>query len=722
MKESNIKKKCYAFSLAEMMIVMLIISIVTAAMLPVITKRQSGANNGGHCLWTESSSNSADIYSREASNASVMIGATERFGSANEKLQINSGIAGAPQIALAEVGTLTGALFADRLNNLVFGDVTKDANSTNNNVVIGQNDALIGANYTSVLGDNVKAGKEGVSIGYGSSALGSWNTSVGFKALTSAGYSSDANTAIGHGALAANVSGNENTAVGEGALESNTAALNSAFGSDALQRNSSGTYNTALGTYAMSYNQDGNNNTAVGYSANNQTDIQSYSGSSVFGSSAFTRGNNSIAVGYNAQVTGDSKISIGANSVVNTSGKSLYVDSGAEGIALGNNAKSSDGGLSIGYLANSYFNQWSMLPPIAIGYKSSAGDGNSIAIGGSATASGIGGIAIGPLASATGNTSIAIGSNEYGQLSGNGSQPNTTAKGWANVAIGNFTNAGPSDNAVVVGPYSSATGYGSTAIGAYTSATADYSTAIGYNAQSSTAHQIVIGTTSDTVYIPGHLVVGKNTILGARSANDNVNYQVFLKGGNKGAYSSWVFLGTKDYSGGDDNFYKVGSVTAGNVTISGDNGTMPSDRRLKNVKGLNSDGLDKINELKVYNYNFKKDKKHMPHVGVIAQDLQKVFPNSVKKSRSGYLLIRWDEMFYAMVNAIKELDLKIVNLSSKINALNSRENSADKKIDEIYKSNKKLSEKYNNLNKQLYSVKKENLALKAQLRSKKIIK
>ena len=46
-----------------------------------------------------------------------------------------------------------------------------------------------------------------------------------------------------------------------------------------------------------------------------------------------------------------------------------------------------------------------------------------------------------------------------------------------------------------------------------------------------------------------------------------------------------------------------------------------SDKRLKYVGKENLSGLDKIRQLKVFNYTYKKDKKKTPHVGVIAQDL-----------------------------------------------------------------------------------------------------
>ena len=94
-----------------------------------------------------------------------------------------------------------------------------------------------------------------------------------------------------------------------------------------------------------------------------------------------------------------------------------------------------------------------------------------------------------------------------------------------------------------------------------------------------------------------------------------------------------------------------------------------SDRRLKYVGGENKSGLDKIRELKVFNFTFKKDKTKTPHVGVIAQDLQKVFPDAVSKGEDGFLRIRMEDMFYALINAVKELDSKITELTNQVKIL-----------------------------------------------------
>ena len=112
-----------------------------------------------------------------------------------------------------------------------------------------------------------------------------------------------------------------------------------------------------------------------------------------------------------------------------------------------------------------------------------------------------------------------------------------------------------------------------------------------------------------------------------------------------------------------------------------------SDRRLKYVGKENTSGLDKIRQLKVFNYTYKKDTTKTPHVGVIAQDLQKVFPNAVKKGADGFLTIRMEDMFYALVNAVKELDAKITalqkenqELKAEMKRMNERLNKLEAKV------------------------------------------
>lgn len=104
---------------------------------------------------------------------------------------------------------------------------------------------------------------------------------------------------------------------------------------------------------------------------------------------------------------------------------------------------------------------------------------------------------------------------------------------------------------------------------------------------------------------------------------------------------------------------------------SGEHGIFPylkttSDIRLKeNIKQSNI-GLADLIKIKPYHYTFKSDKTKTPQVGVIAQDLIKIFPKSVTMGADGYYRIRWDEMFYSVINAIKALNAKIEKIASNI--------------------------------------------------------
>ena len=129
------------------------------------------------------------------------------------------------------------------------------------------------------------------------------------------------------------------------------------------------------------------------------------------------------------------------------------------------------------------------------------------------------------------------------------------------------------------------------------------------------------------------------------------------------------------------------------------NALQMSDVRKKNILGDSTAGLKEINALEVKNYTYKDDKNNTPHVGVIAQQLQKVFPNSVIEGNDGFLRIKTEEIFYAMVNSIKELCSKLQDLTAKISGL-------DKRITELETQNKMLLEQNKAFEKRLEKLEK----------------
>lgn len=172
-----------------------------------------------------------------------------------------------------------------------------------------------------------------------------------------------------------------------------------------------------------------------------------------------------------------------------------------------------------------------------------------------------------------------------------------------------------------------------------------------------------------------------NTIIGLNACEGNTAENVLCIGTRAGLQNNGtanrIFIGNRDTA------YTAGNIYFGNTTLNTLITTVTSDIRLKNVGKEFKGGLDEINKLTFYNYTYKRDAEKTPRVGVMAQDLQKVFPNAVNENSEGYLYIRKDDMFYASLNAIKELFVKITDNSAKIKELEERNAVLEKQVKEL---------------------------------------
>ncbi len=108
-----------------------------------------------------------------------------------------------------------------------------------------------------------------------------------------------------------------------------------------------------------------------------------------------------------------------------------------------------------------------------------------------------------------------------------------------------------------------------------------------------------------------------------------------------------------------------------------------SDIRLKNVGKEFTGSINEINQLKFYNFTYKRDADKKSRVGVMAQDLQQVFPDAVSENEEGYLYIRKDEMFFASLNAIKDLFNHLTGNTEKIKALEERNAMLETQVKEL---------------------------------------
>ena len=353
-----------------------------------------------------------------------------------------------------------------------------------------------------------------------------------------------------------------------------------------------------------------------------------------------------VAIGVRAEAAGNNSIAIGGMT------GSEYTSANSNGIALGTGTKASgERSIALGLQAKA-----TSANTIALGSSTKAQKENSTAVGNNAQATGEGAIAIGHDAEATGDSSIAFGDS------------------W-----GSFHAKATKDNSIAIGNSASSTHTRSVAIGSGAQTTAD--------------DQIVLGQSGTTVYIPGNIIIGGNMVL----ANKNAIYF-------KAADNRWYNQYDRGKTYNADRYYI--RVTQGSVSLPSWASKVVSDRRLKNVGEKYTAGLDELKKLDFYHYTFKKDEAKTPMVGVMAQDLQKVFPDAVTKGEDGYLRIRLEDMFYAVINAVKELDNKISEIVADVTSIKTTIKSQQETIDSLQKENAELKEEIKSIEKRIEKLEK----------------
>ena len=450
------------------------------------------------------------------------------------------------------------------------------------------------------------------------SAAGSNNLFAGINAGTN--NTGNNNAFFGAGAGQTNSTGFANSFFGFGAGQGNTTGgNNSFFGLGAGNLNTTGQFNSFFGTLAGA-NNTGGNNSFFGAAAGNSNN---------------TGGNNSffgVAAGQ-GNTTGGSNAFFGFQSgYLNTTGNanSFFGNAAGENNTTG--------------LQNSFFGD-------AAGISNTTGTNNSFfgalvanshTTGGNNTFMGAGA----GIASTTGNNNTFIGSN-----AGNiGAQVSNATVIGANAAVSQ-------SNAVILGSINGING-----------AAADTNVGIGTTAPEARLHisggAILIDNNqgfflkdttgaqkrsllADTV---NRLHIGSGGVLGF----DQIRFDLATPGTVMTMFASGhVSIGTLT----DDQSLTVNGNAS--KSVGGTTWAVFSDERLKSIKGRFTPGLSALLQLQPIRYEYKPDnalglKGNGDAVGFSAQAVEKVLPEAVSRTSSGYLQLNSDPILWTMLNAVKE--------------------------------------------------------------------
>jgi len=219
----------------------------------------------------------------------------------------------------------------------------------------------------------------------------------------------------------------------------------------------------------------------------------------------------------------------------------------------------------------------------------------------------------------------------------------------------------------------------------YNNTSGTYNTAVGHAAGfglTSAGSNTLIGANTGASLTTGNV----NTFIGryagqvftTGSYNTHIGYATNASGAGQG--SEIVISGGPNGAtgkGGDTGFI----TPNGGPMFQGNNAgswSTVSDRRLKKNIIDNNEGLNKLTQIQIRNFEYRTEeeitelptsqviKKAGIQFGVVAQELQAVLPDCVTEQSTGVLTIDSDNLTWYLINAVKELKAELDALKAKV--------------------------------------------------------
>ncbi len=700
-------KKCKVainsgFSLAEALITLTIVSLILAATLPVITKKQNVTDAMWNYVGSGTGANSSVFYGLGGSQSAIIGHNSVPDSSYGSRLVIMTPLR----------DTSSGS--DDTLRRSLIDFYQKNATGISNigriafdkyNVAIGK-DALI--KNTSI--ETAPTG--GVA-----------NTAIGSSSLAKNTLGSS-NTAFGFSSLQNNIDGNSNTAIGAGSLERNDSGdNNSALGLASLDRNTTGDNNTGLGYGSLYFNTTGSNNVAVGMNAlagwnetrtiKNTGDINTAIG--VLSLFSNTTGSENVAVGHQSlskNTEGIKNVGVGQDSLRDNTTGSRNTGLGDDALILNQDGENNTA-IGVASLENNVGGSENIALGIGACDKIISGDGN---------------LCIGYYAGPTSDTSKRlfidtqrtdtplIGGDfasryvtfnfpdAYGPIFF-GSGYDMTFTGGSDSTF-RFINTGASSGRTSIGTYSSEF------FTVYNNGAAVWS-AGGYTSSDKRWKKNITPLKSsleNVLKLQGINYYWKKKEFPKKPFNNKRQIGLIAQDVEK-MYPELIYTDSEGYKNLDYSKMTPILIEAikeldGKVNRIGKNSLTIYDKRTKNIGKENKIGLEKILKIKVKEFTFKNSSDKRKHSGIIAQELQKFFPEAVLEGSGdgkykSLLYIDTNEILFALVNSVKQLYTKVVNLTQRVVSIEESIKIKDKKIEHLENENKYIKNQIAILNQKM---------------------
>lgn len=155
------------------------------------------------------------------------------------------------------------------------------------------------------------------------------------------------------------------------------------------------------------------------------------------------------------------------------------------------------------------------------------------------------------------------------------------------------------------------------------------------------------GGDGDSAWIRYYSNLDENTLLEIGTLNDTENHIVLNASGNVGVGD---FVPTAKFH--------VDGVALANAW------NIASDKRLKSEINVIQDPLERISAINGVTFNWKDEQRHSEfgeQIGVIAQDVEQVFPEIVSINKDGYKSVDYSKLVAPLIESVKQLNKKVQN-------------------------------------------------------------
>ena len=226
-------------------------------------------------------------------------------------------------------------------------------------------------------------------------------------------------------------------------------------------------------------------------------------------------------------------------------------------------------------------------------------------------------------------------------------------------------------------------------------ATGSYTAGDGSTYQSDLVFYCPIGNNAETMRIisSGNVLVGTTTASGKLFSSTSLTSQPALRGASTSAsYADNIVAIDADRNTTNNTFFAISYFNngagahkfrvadSGNVTNTNNSYGSISDIKLKENIIDATLKLEKLNQVRIVNFNFIND--NQKQIGVIAQELENIFPSMVEESPDKDLegndlgtttkQVKYSVFVPILIKAIQELSAKVDIQQTKIDALEAR--------------------------------------------------